>query len=303
MDAINLLHELESHGDLWCLDVSRLSGWLATREKQAANRVPKVQGRIAIVPVHGVLTKRGGWFGTSTDAVGRAVSEAAQSSHIVGIVLDVDSPGGSSMGTPEMSDVIFAAREAKPIVAVANPMAASAGIWAASSASKLFVTPSGEAGSVGVWSMHVDYSKLLENEGIEVNFISAGKYKVEGNPYEPLTDEARAEFQRSVDEVHSQFVGAMARNRGVSRMQVRSDFGEGRMLESDRAVAAGMADGVRTLDSVLSSMQSTARTGKRTDAELTERLCNAWVEGKMLPIGNISTEVFKARRERERRTA
>jgi len=97
------------------------------------------------------------------------------------VVLDVDSPGGYVGGIRELTDKIYNARGAKPIIAVANHMLASAALWIASAADEVVASPSSEIGSVGVFAGHADYSKAYEEEGIKITLIHAGKYKVEGN--------------------------------------------------------------------------------------------------------------------------
>lgn len=300
------LTALAEHGDLWCLDLSKVDRYIGTPERQAATpRIPRVKGNVAVIPLHGVLTKRGSWFSDGTDRVKRTIEAAMESKSIGGIVLDVDSPGGSAAGLSEFADFIFGLRESdKPIMGVANPMAASAAYWAPTAADQFIAAPSADVGSVGVWSLHVDISKFLEEEGVKPTLISAGRYKVEGNPFEPLSDEARAEFQRAVDETYDEFIGAVARNRGVNRSKVLADFGEGRMLSATRAKEAGMIDRIATLDEVVAKMGGSTESTSKRSAEATEALCAAW-EGGDVEADEESTaghsDVLRRRRERERR--
>jgi signal peptide peptidase SppA len=229
--------------------------WEARRQQGAA----LAGGAIAVVPVYGVLTQRGGIDETSqplTSMQGLAatITSAASDPAIGGIVLDVDSPGGSVYGLTELGDAIFAAREAKPIVAVANSMAASAAYWTASQCSALYAAPGAEVGSIGVYTAHYDVSGLMKARGVGVEVISAGKYKTEQNPYGPLSDEARAHVQAGVDAYYESFVKAVARGRGASLKAVREDMGEGRMLMAEQAKAANMIDGVATLSQVVSKL-------------------------------------------------
>ena len=113
--------------------------------------------------------------------------------------------------------------------------------------------------------MHVDVSGLLEKFGEKVTLISAGKYKVEGNPYEPLTEEARAAIQQDVDHYYDLFVDAVAKGRGVTAKAVRDGYGQGRMLTAKAAVEAGLANRVGTLAEVVT--KQSRLLGKRA-AEL-----------------------------------
>jgi capsid assembly protease len=152
------------------------------------------------------------------------------------------------------SSEIYNSRGTKKIVAVANGMAAWAAYWIGTAADELWVTPSGQVGSIGVFAAHEDIPKALEEEGVKVTLVSAGKYKTEAMPYEPLSAEARASMQRMVDDFHTMFVAAVARNRGVATSTVKHGFGDGRMVLAQDAVRAGMADGVATLDQTLARL-------------------------------------------------
>jgi signal peptide peptidase SppA len=293
------------HGDTWCLDVHGLSRFVADGERKMQPRLPKVNGSVAVIPLQGVITKRGGWFSDGLDRVSRTLDAAMSNKAIGGVVLDIDSPGGSSYGLMEFADKVHSLRGGKPLISVANPLAASAAIWAGSAAEQFIVTPSGDVGSVGVWSLHIDQSKLLDDIGIRPTFIFAGKYKVEGNPFEPLGDEARAEIQMGVDECYDQFVTAMARNMGVTKSKVKSDFGEGRVLSAERAKAAGMVHRIASLDEVLAGMGATSgesRGGVSREAEMV--LQAAWngaeqVVEEVKPSGS-SAAILRQKRERER---
>jgi signal peptide peptidase SppA len=176
------------------------------------------------------------------------------------IVLNIDSPGGMSDLIMEMGDEIFAARGVKPIVAVANTTAASAAYWLGSQAEKFFVTPSGQVGSVGVYTVHQDKSAQQEKEGISTTIISAGKYKVEGSPYGPLSDDAKDHMQERVDETYAEFISAVARGRGSSEEVVSEAYADGRTYRAKTAFAMNMVDGIETLDSVVGQMASGSYT-------------------------------------------
>jgi capsid assembly protease len=218
-------------------------------------------GTVALIPITGIISHRmnmvseiSGPGGTSIQRLTAQFRAAMDDTNCKAIVFDVDSPGGSVEGVMELADEIFEARGQKKITAVANSQAASAAYWLATSAGELVVTPSGQVGSIGVYCAHQDESKALENEGIKINLISAGKFKVEGNPTEPLSPDARAAIQDKVDAYYSMFVNAVARNRGAAAADVRNGYGEGRMLLATDAVKARMADRVATLDDVLAKL-------------------------------------------------
>lgn len=234
----------------------------ALPEFQAAEQPAGVrEGSVQVLPVRGTIAQRMNMMsdfsgGTSTEKLGKQIRDAAADSSIAAIVLDVDSPGGSVHGIEELGREIVAAKAAKPVVAVANSFAASAAYWIASQASELVIAPGAEVGSIGVLAMHVDQSAFNESMGIKPTFVHAGQYKVEGNPHEPLGDDARAYLQAQVDEHYRRFVDAVAAGREVSRETVLSDFGQGRMLMDHQAVRVGMADRVDTLRNTITRLSS-----------------------------------------------
>ena len=97
--------------------------------------------------------------------------------------------------------------------------------WIGCSVCEFYVTPGGEVG--GVWQAHFDYSQAFATEGIQPTRISAGKYKVEGNPYAPLDEETQGFMQSRVDDYYASFTKAVLRGRGVPIAQVRDGMGPG----------------------------------------------------------------------------
>jgi capsid assembly protease len=227
---------------------------------------------VAVLPLMGTIFPRANvftdWFGAAAlTRFGAQFRQALADPNVSAIVLDVDSPGGSVAGVDEMATEIYRSRGAKPVVAVANHMAASAAYWIATAADELVVAPSAEVGSIGVFAAHEDFSQAMDTAGIKTTLISAGKYKVEGNPYEPLSPEARAAIQARVDDYYSLFARAVARQRGANVDDVRDGYGEGRVVGAREAVKLGMADKIGTLDETISRLQRAAgQTGKRTPA-------------------------------------
>lgn len=228
---------------------------------------------IAVLPLYGVVTQRGnmvddisGPGSTSTQRFTDALRQVLADDTVGQILIDIDSPGGSVYGVSELASEIIKARAQKPVVAVANSLAASAAYWIGCSASEFYVTPGGEVGSIGVWQAHFDYSKAFEEEGVKPTLISAGKFKVEGNPYIPLDPQAQAFMQSRVDDYYGAFIKAVAKGRGVSVSDVRDGMGEGRVLGADAALAQKMVDGIATFDDVLARMQKSARSSQSAGA-------------------------------------
>lgn len=237
----------------------------------AAPRQSSQNGAIAVLPLYGTIIPRGNMMlessgATSVERFGAAFRGALNDPSISGIVIDIDSPGGAVTGVDELAAEIFNARGQKPISAIASPMAASAAYWIGTAADNLSVTPTGEVGSIGVFAAHRDISGMMEKDGIKTTLISAGKYKTEGNPYEPLTDEARASIQDRVSDYYGMFVDAVARNRGVETKHVRNGMGEGRIVGARQALSLGMADRVETMDEMIRRLMEPQQKRNRTAA-------------------------------------
>lgn len=233
----------------------------ALRLEAAAAATAGPGGAIAVIPVQGVIAHRMGSLqemsgGVSTERLAGLLRQAANDPNVGSILLDVNSPGGTVAGVTELAAEIRAIAKQKPVTAHVNALAASAAFWAISGATEIVSTPSGEVGSIGVITAHVDTSKADEQKGVTRTVISAGKYKAEGAG--PLTEDARAAIQARVDDFYATMTADIAKGRGVSVAEVRSGFGEGRVVGAAAAVKMGMIDRVATFDETLRSM-----TGRR----------------------------------------
>jgi signal peptide peptidase SppA len=239
----------------------RRSAWEIRREQARSLGT----GNIMVLPLYGTVCQRASMIsdwsgGTSTQQFTSAFREAMADDTVGQILIDVDSPGGSVYGVEELAEEIYAARGKKQIVAVANSLAASAAYWIGAAAGEFYCTPGGEVGSIGVWSAHEDWSKYLEEMGVKTTLISAGKFKTEGNGYQPLDADAQAFMQTRVNEYYGGFTKAVAKYRGVPVGQVREGMGQGRVLGPASALGEKMIDGVASFDDTLRMMAKRART-------------------------------------------
>ena len=230
------------------VDAATIQALAADSRSRADSRS---MGEVGVLPVIGTIVHRGNMIteasGTaSSDVLGKQFTSMVNNPDVSSIVFDFDSPGGQAAMIQELAAQIAAARGTKPIVAVVNPEAGSAAYWLATAADEIVVTPSGEVGSIGAYAYHVDYSAQNEMLGVKPTYISYGEHKTEANADEPLTDEAMAQVQASVDRVGKQFESDVAKYRGTTVADVRKNFGQGRMVEAERAVSLGMADRIGT---------------------------------------------------------
>jgi capsid assembly protease len=239
-EALKTLIELS---ETWKVREGGIEAWGVA--KPSLLDTPDGTAKVACIPIRGVLTKDGpSWYGSNYDTITSALESAAADPAVKHIVLAVDSPGGEVTGLPETAAVLAQVAKTKPVSAIVEGTSASAAYWLTSQASSVTLTPSGEVGSVGVRMMHVDVSKMLEDNGYKVTELSSGDFKTEWSPYKPLSEEAKADMQTRLDATHNDFIKAIAEGRaGRASLEVRRNrFGEGRMFSANDALSHGLVD-------------------------------------------------------------
>jgi signal peptide peptidase SppA len=251
------------------LDIEPLRGeealLAAYRPSRVAAFYPQHAG-IAVVPVVGALVHRSGPNASASGLQGysgtqNALLEIANDPDVRGILLDLDTPGGEVGGLGELGAAIREISSSKPVWALANSLAASAGYWLAASADRVLATPYSRVGSIGVVTMHMDASKMAARKGIAVTFIHAGKHKVDGHQFAPLPDEVRERVQGMIDETYGQFVTHVAERRNMSEDDVRNT--EARIYTAREALDLGLVDGISTLSETLTEFQKTIESKAR----------------------------------------
>jgi signal peptide peptidase SppA len=208
---------------------------------------------VLVVPVRGVIAAHADLFTdvsaiSSYDEISDTVRAGVADPKVGTIVLDINSPGGSAAGAHECAAVLLEARQSKRLVAQVNHECCSAAFWLACCAHEIVSTPSGLCGSVGVYSMHQDLSKALDQVGIKVTYVSEGEFKIDGNETEPLSETGRARMQVIVGHFYDLFTQDIAAGRGRSVADVRAGFGKGNVVTATEAVSLGMVDRIDTLD-------------------------------------------------------
>jgi signal peptide peptidase SppA len=200
---------------------------------------------IAVVPMWGALLHRGPWmssYATGYEYIGSRFAQAMADPDVKGIIFDVNSYGGHVAGNFELSDEIYAARGKKPMLSIIDAHALSGGYSLGSAADRMIATPSSSVGSIGVVMMHMSIEKALKDYGVKVTYIYAGKHKVDGNPFEDLSDDVKAALQASVKRSYDSFVTLVSRNRGMDEDAVRKT--EAAVFDSDEALSLGLIDAV-----------------------------------------------------------
>ncbi|WP_264376242.1 MULTISPECIES: S49 family peptidase [unclassified Wolbachia] len=226
--------------------------------------------RTAIIPIHGILTKKPGTFDdflgmTSYEKIQEEIEEALENKEVETITLDIDSPGGEVNGVFDLADFIYSARGKKRIIAIANDDAYSAAYAIASSAEKVFVSRTSGVGSIGVIASHIDQSGFDEKCGIKYTTVFAGSRKNDLNPHEPITSESLESLQKEVGRLYEMFLQLIARNRGLSIEKIRST--EAGLYFGKNAVDIGLADGMTILSSINKNRSITMNEQTTNDLE------------------------------------
>jgi capsid assembly protease len=212
---------------------------------------------VAVIHASGALVHRSRMEGSSTYLLGynelAMQVEDAMSNPDVHAVLQVwDSPGGEVAGAFEYSDRISALRGQKPMWSIADNLAASAAYLGGSAFEQFAITQTAYAGSIGVVMRHVDFSRKLANDGVQVTHIYAGDHKVDANPYEPLSRGVQQDLQGEIDGLYTMFVDAVARSRSMKPEAVRAT--QAQVFRGQAAVQIGLADRVATTDQLIAEL-------------------------------------------------
>ncbi|MDP2206881.1 MAG: S49 family peptidase [Alphaproteobacteria bacterium] len=257
-------------GEPWAITETALHTILeiAARENESPQAVAARLGRnlqntysvierdgVAIIPVAGPLFRYANLFtaisgASSYELIARDFTAALENPKIKGIILDIDSPGGEVNGVSELSNMVFAARGKKPVVAYASGDAASGAYWIASAADEIVVSETSALGSIGVVGMYQGKSGKSA-EAVEIVSSQSPHKRLD-----PTSDDGRSRLQTRIDSMADVFIGTIARNRDVSAEDVQNHYGGGDVMIGAKAVSAGLADRVGSLEGLIAELSS-----------------------------------------------
>jgi signal peptide peptidase SppA len=248
--------------------------------KQAAeSQLLSIEDGIGVVAIEGPILRKPDLFAriffgaTSSEDIGEALREAGERDDIKAVFLNIDSPGGTVAGTPELAAAVKALNGSKPVYAFSSGLMCSAAYWIASQARAIYATPSAQVGSIGVVQAVIDNSAALDKAGIKVEVFSVGKYKAMGAPGTPLTDDQRELIQSNLAEIAAEFHDAvLSRGRAIPAEAMEGQTFSGK--QAQRHNLAGMvpdrADAMRRLRVYHASVDTGSRSMKTIEDELAE---------------------------------
>lgn len=200
-------------------------------------------GRVALVEVEGLIA--------DADRVVRELGRHGDDPSIRAVVVRIQSPGGVVGPTQEIHDAIQRLRDAgKPVVASMGSVAASGGYYLAAAATRIVANPGTLTGSIGVILQLAEIEGLLRKVGVRYEVIKAGRLKDSGSFARPMTPEERAVLQAVLDDMHDQFISAIATGRRMPKERVRA-LADGRVYSGRMAQQLGLVDALGGLDDAI----------------------------------------------------
>lgn len=216
---------------------------------------------IALIRVDGIIVAGESGFspfeGTASgsDDIVQQIERAAEDDEVKGILIRVNSPGGSAAGSQEIYNAVAVARKYKPVVVSMADVAASGGYYISAPATEIWADPATLTGSIGVISTHQDISGLYQKIGVKAEVLKAGKLKDMMSPYGPITPEARAVMEALLKETHEEFIKAVAEGRkeqGLTLDAVRK-LADGRIYTGRQAQANKLVDEIGGMSEALAA--------------------------------------------------
>ncbi|MDY7579222.1 S49 family peptidase [Herbaspirillum sp. RTI4] len=203
----------------------------------------------ALIEINGEIASEGHG---SASAVIPSLDKAFESTDSVGVILKINSPGGSPVQAGMINDEIVRLRKLypdKPLYVVVDEMCASGGYYIAAAADKIFVNKASIVGSIGVLMDGFGFSGLMEKVGVERRLLTAGENKGFLDPYSPSNPKQREMAQQMLNEIHQQFIDVVRKGRG-QRLKETPEIFSGLFWSGAKAIDLGLADGFGTVDSV-----------------------------------------------------
>ena len=237
-------------------------------KKASENPLLTIEDGIGVIAIEGPILRKPDLIArvflgaTSSEEIGEALREAAGRNDIKAVFLNIDSPGGTVAGTPELAAAVASLNERKPVYAFSSGLMCSAAYWVASQARAIYATPSAQVGSIGVVQAVIDSSAAIDKAGIKVEVFSVGKYKAMGAPGTALTDDQRELIQSNLAEIAAEFHDAvLSRGRAIPAEAMEGQTFSGK--QAQRHNLAGMvpdrAEAMRRLKVYHTSVDTKSR--------------------------------------------
>ena len=215
--------------------------------------------KIAVVPVKGAIlldesNSVYGGGGTSSRELRNILTSLQSDDSVKGVILDINSPGGSPVASEELSNVIEELKLTKPVYALITESGTSGALWVSVSANKTYVSEMSVVGSIGVTSATLSFEDFISEYNITYRKQTAGEYKDIGSIFREQTQKEEEIIQNLLDNIHQKFIQHVADSRGLSYDEVES-IATGEIFLGEKAIENGLADNIGDLGTVVNDMR------------------------------------------------
>jgi len=198
--------------------------------------------KIAIVEIKGVITQSSGII--------EKIDEYQEDEGVKAIILRIDSPGGGVGPAQEIHREILKVRSKKKVITSMGSVAASGGYYIACASDLIIANPGTITGSIGVLMEFTNIEELFKKIGIKGVVLKSGEHKDIGSPFREMTPEDKKIMQEVIDNVHQQFVQAVAKGRKMDQAKVMQ-IADGRILTGEQAKQIGLVDQIGNLQDAI----------------------------------------------------
>lgn len=255
------------------LIVAAMFGWLPNKVDKSDKKLSG-SSYAALVRMVGEIASDGVDGSVTVDKVVEALHDAFEDKQVKGVILEVNSPGGSPVASHRIYNEILALRKKypqKPIYTVVDDVCASGCYYVVSATDKIFVDQASMVGSIGVLMNGFGFVGSLEKLGVERRLLTAGAHKGIMDPFSPMVEQDKVFVEGMLNEIHQQFIQAVKNGRG-NRLKETPEMFSGLFWSGNTAINMGLVDAQGTVASVAQSQLGTDDvvefTHKRTLAEL-----------------------------------
>lgn len=235
--------------------------------------------KVAVIEVYGVIE--------SSDEIIAQLKDFRDDDAVKAIVLRIDSPGGGVAPSQEIHEEVVKTVAVKPVVVSMGSVAASGGYYIAAPARRIFANPGTITGSIGAIMEFTNFQLLLEKIGLRNQVVKSGRHKDIGSPIRPMSVEDRRILQSMIDDVHEQFIDAVAAGRKLEIARVRN-LADGRIFSGKQAQAAGLVDTLGNLQDAIASAAELGGIQGEPEVVYPPRPASGWltslVEGAALSL-------------------
>ena len=263
------------------------------------------RNKIAVVYAEGsIVGGKGNIEQIGSDRFVQEFAKLREDKTIKGIVVRVNSPGGSATASEIILREILLTKKEKPVVVSMGNVAASGGYWISAGADQIFAEENTITGSIGVFGLLPNFQELGNNHGISWDVVKTGEFSDIDSPYRPKSDQELAIYQKAVAQVYRLFLNKVSEYRNLPAQKVQ-EIAQGKVWSGKEAVKIGLVDQIGGLESAIAYVAEQAELGqdwqiqeypqqRNWEEEIMERLV---AEEAIQPQDKITTELLKLKKE------